>query len=283
MDFRAFDDYWRGSPRIKTVTLRPIPADMSRVSALQTGEIDINPSVAPGILNVLSNLPGIEVSKFEGFRVMYLGFNVAYGPLADLSFRRAVDAAIDRETISNRLLRGLGKPAGQLAPPITFGYDPALAPTPYDVVKAKEFLAKSGHKGERIPLQYPNNNFALAGEVAQSIAGYLGAVGINVDLKPMEFTAFLPAWANRKLEAMYFFAFGASTFDSDNITAALYEAGSRIYVVDPKVDELARAARAETDPAKRKLIFSEIARISRDARPTCRSTRSSLLTRPARE
>ena len=172
------------------------------------------------------------------------------------------DSAIDREALGTRLLGGLGRPTGQLPAKITFGHDPSIPITPFNPQKAKELLAKTAYKGEPIPLQYPNNNYALADDVAQAIAGYLKNVGINVELRPMEFSAFLPAWAQRKMEGMFYFAFGPAVFDADNITSGMYETGSRIYAVDPEIDRLSRAARAESDQAKRKQLFSQIFKIS---------------------
>ena len=262
-ELSAFADYWRGESKIKTVILRPIPAAFARNSALLTGEIDIDPSVPPSLARNMASKPEVKAAKADGFRVMYIGFNVNYAPaLADPNFRLAVDAAIDRETLGTRLLGGLGRPTGQLPAKITFGHDPSIPITPFNPQKAKELLAKTAYKGEPIPLQYPNNNYALADEVAQAIAGFLKNVGINVELRPMEFSAFLPAWAQRKMEAMFYFAFGPAVFDADNITSGMYEAGSRIYAVDPEVDRLSREARAEPDQTKRKGLFSQIFKIS---------------------
>lgn len=262
-EFTAFAEYWRGAPKIKSVIFRPIPSALARNSALLTGEIDIDPSVPPSLIPKLLSTPDVKVTKADGFRVMYLGFNVNYAPaLADTNFRLAVDSAIDRNALGTRLLGGLGRPTGQLPAKITFGHDATIPITPFNVQKAKELLAKTAYKGEPIPLQYPNNNYALADDVAQAIAGYLKNVGINVELRPMEFSAFLPAWAQRKMEGMFFFAFGPAVFDADNITQGMYENGSRIYAVDPEVDRLSREARGEADQAKRKQLFSQIFKIS---------------------
>lgn len=263
IELAAFPDYWRGSPAIKQVTMRPIPSPLGRNSALLTGEIDIDPSVPPSLIPKLSSMSDVKAWKADALRVMYIGFNVNFTPaMADPNFRLAVDAAIDRQTIATRLLGGLGKPTGQLASAITFGHDPSISVPPFNPQKAKELVAKTSYKGEPIPFQYPNNNYANADDVAQAIAGYLKAVGINVELKPMEFSAFLPAWSQRKLDGMFYFAYGSSIFDSTDITTGLYETGSRIYAVDPEIDRLAKAARAEVDQTKRKELFSKIFHIS---------------------
>lgn len=264
LTLEAFDKYWNGKPEVTKAIFRPIPAPLGRINALKTGEVDLAVDLPPAMLPMLEKDQDIEIKRNETFRVMYLGFNTAFAALDDENLRHAIDAAIDRETISERLLKGLGKPSGQLMPPITFGYSAEIEPTKYDPEKAKELLAKSNYKGEVIPMQYPNNNYALADEIAQAIVGYLDAVGIKVELRPMEFSTFIPDWSQRKLDAMFYFAYGSSIFDSENITAGLLETGSRIYKPDRELDRLATLARETIDQEKRLQYFVDISKRIRE-------------------
>jgi peptide/nickel transport system substrate-binding protein len=59
--------------------------------------------------------------------------------------------------------------------------------------------------------------------VAQAIANYLGQVGINIELQGMEYSAFFPLWANRKLNGLHLFAYGPSIMDADQIIGSLYD------------------------------------------------------------
>jgi peptide/nickel transport system substrate-binding protein len=108
IEFTAFDDYWRGKPKVKTTILRPIPSEASRASALLTGEVDIVPSLPPSLMDNLARRSEIRTGTADGFRVMYLGFNDTNPLLADARFRLSVDAAVDRATLTAKLLRGLG-------------------------------------------------------------------------------------------------------------------------------------------------------------------------------
>ncbi len=263
----ANPDYWDGEPALKTAIFRPIPAEASRVAALLTGEIDIVPVLPASLFEQVRNADGVKAGTADGFRVMYLGFNTTYGALSDVKLRQAIDKAIDRDAITRQLLRGIGSPAAQIVPPVNFGFDETRTPTAYDPDGARALVAESHYDGETIPFQYPSNNLAMANEVAQAIAGYLSAVGINVKPEPMEYTAFFPAWSQRKMTAMYFFAFGSSVYDADSSMTGLYEEGSRIYEVVPEIDALAKEQRAQTDQAKRKEMFSRIFEINQQTLP----------------
>jgi peptide/nickel transport system substrate-binding protein len=79
----------------------------------------------------------------------------------------------------------------------------------------------------------------------------------------MEFSTFLQAWSNRKLNAMYYFAYGSSIFDAENVMAGLYETGSRIYQPNPEIDRLAKAARESLDPKERLNHFLRVTEITK--------------------
>jgi peptide/nickel transport system substrate-binding protein len=225
IELEAFADYYGGAPKIKTVIFRPVPAEAARAAALASGELDIVPVLPPTLVERLGARKGVRVEKVESNRVLYLGFDVTNPVLASLKLRQAIDQAIDREAITKRLLLGLGKPIGQVVAPVTFGYDAAIQPTAYNAEAARRLVKESGYGGEPILFQYPNNRYAFGEAVAQAVAGYLKAVGINVEMQGMEYTAFFPLWTGRKLNGMHMFAFGPSIMDADLPLSSLYETG----------------------------------------------------------
>ena len=264
IELEAFADYWDGAAKVKNATFRPIPAEASRVATLLSGEIDVVPMLPPVIAERL-NSAGTKAQKVDSHKIIYLGYDVTNGILGNLDFRKAVDSAIDREALSTKLLRGYGKPTAQVVAPVSFGYDPSMAPTKFDPELAKKLLQSSGYKGEKIVIQYPSANFNSTDEVVQAVAGYLKAVGINAELQSMEYTAFFPLWAGRKLNSMHAFSYGPTTLDADLPLTSLFETGrSRGYWSDPKVDELIRAQRAEPQADKRRALITQVWKVSKD-------------------
>ena len=266
LELDAFSDYWGGKPKIDQVVIKPVPAEASRAAALTSGELDIVPVLPPTLVDALANKPGIKIIKVKANRAVYGGINVNNPLLANVKLRQAINHAIDRDAIVNRLLRGSGVPLGQIAAPVLFGYDPNLKPPAFDVSLAKKLVAEAGYKGEPILFQYPNNRWAFADQVAQAVANYLNAAGINVQLQPMEFSAFFPLWTGDKLTALYMFSLGITIMDADLILNLEYESGvSHGYWRSAEVDALAKQQRAEKDPEKRKAIMAQIWKMSQDA------------------
>ena len=248
LEMEAFADYWDGAPKVKHTVFRPVPAEAARVASLLAGDIDIVPMLPPVLAQRLDGRGGAKAEKVESYKVIYLGYDVTNGILGNLDFRKAIDTSIDREAITSKLLRGFGRPIGQMVTPVSFGYDKSIPVTKYDPDAAKQLIKSSGYNGENIVIQYPNNNFNAGDEVMQAVAGYMKAVGINVELQPMEYTAFFPAWAGRKLNSMHGFSYGPTTLDSDLPLTSLFETGrSRGYSSGSKADELIRAQRAEPE------------------------------------
>jgi peptide/nickel transport system substrate-binding protein len=267
VELEAFGEYWGGAPKIKKLVFKPVPSESVRAAALASGELDVVPILPPALVDSLGSRQGLAVKKVESNKVVYLGFDVNNPLLSDVRVRKAIDMAVDRNSISDRLLRGLGKPSGQVIAPVTFGYASNINPTVFDAKQAKELLAQTTYKGEKIVFQYPTNNLAFGQEVAQAIANYLGNIGVNVELQGMEYSAFFPLWANRKLNGMHLFAYGPSIMDADLILGSLYEKTGRLYWIDPQVQDLVQKQRAEADPTKRRAIIGEILKLSAQSLP----------------
>lgn len=263
---QAFPEYWGGEPAVKTGTFRPIPSDAARANALLSGEVDLVPSLPPSLIDMLKGNDTLKVEIAPGYRVSFLELDPTRAPFDNPKIREAVDVAIDRVAIADRLLRGTGKATGIIIPPSNGGYDAAFTPTEYNPDLAKQLVQEAGYDGTVINVDYPNNNYPMANEVAQAIAGYLTEAGLKVQLNPMEFTAFFPAWVQNKLSPMYYFAFGSSQFHAETILATLYEAGGHLRHNNPAIDALIKSQRQEVDETKKQEMISEAFRLSAEDR-----------------
>lgn len=262
MVFRANDDYWRGAPAIKEVILRPIPAENSRVAALLSGEVDVMPALPPSALRQLEGNADLEIQTIASNRIVYLASNVRHPLLADVKLRQAIDKAINREAVVSRLLRGSGQAEGQLVAPSVFGYDPAFGPVAQDLDAARALLAESGYDGTPLLLQYANNRFPFASELAQALAGFLNAVGIQVDLQGMEYTAMFPMWANMELPALHLFSFGPTSMDASLVINSLFN--TRPYFDSDEARALNLAQLAAADEGERQALISQLWQLNRD-------------------
>ena len=266
MVLEANPGYWGGAPLIAKAIFRPVPSEASRATALLSGDVDLVPELSPSLMAQFRNSSTVKVAVAPGFRVVYLGLDPTKPPFDNAMVREAVDVGIDRKTITDKLLRGVGVPTGVMLPPTAIGYDASFKPTAFDPERARDLVQKSGYAGQPIKINYPNNNFAMSNEVVQAIAGYMTAAGLKVSINPMEFTAFFPLWLQSKLDTMYFFAYGSSQYHAEGVLSILYEKGTDTYFADPEIDRLSKEQRAQKDPVKQKELIVEAFRRSNELR-----------------
>src|SRR6266508_4701347 len=141
----AHDGYWRGKPAFKHLVFRGIPEVATQVAELKTGGVDIIRNVSADLAPELRTHAQTYVSSTPILRTHYAAFDMRTPPFDKKLVRQAANHAIDRETIVQKMMGGLGKVVPTVVHPAVFGYDPSVTPYPYDPKRAKELLAQAGY------------------------------------------------------------------------------------------------------------------------------------------
>jgi len=183
---------WRDSTfaRLEFVEL---PDAAVRTQALLSRDVDLA-TVEIEELDRLEDrgYPVIVTPSMSVMSVVFITERPDPAPLRDLRVRQALNYAVDRETIARTLMRGLGRPAGQPAPSVSFGHDPTLEPYPYDPARARRMLAEAGYaNGFPLTIEILTNAFPADGLIYQAMAHYLREVGIDVSLRVITFPQYL--------------------------------------------------------------------------------------------
>ncbi len=173
------------------------------VSALRNGEVHSFASVSVEYVDSLREYPQIQQIKSPVLYTQFWGlyFNLrtrpdgaALGPesLTDINVRRAISAAINRNLIVSRALRGLGEESLGPIPKISYYFNKSTDWYTFNKVNVENLLDKAGwelrgrdqvrtnNKGEKLSLSlYFVDSFDRRA-VAESIKADLAAVGIEV-------------------------------------------------------------------------------------------------------
>lgn len=144
-----------GIGNVKNIVLRPYQDANSRLQGFENGEIQFTFLEDASQLAYAENVPAMKDNmKTEVNDIMWRGIQynraVEPGPLNDQRVRQAFALAVDKKTITENVLKGLGDPAD------AFMSDPKVAakitPLSYDVAKAKQLLADAGYpNGQGLP------------------------------------------------------------------------------------------------------------------------------------
>ncbi len=210
------EQYWGVKPYWAKATFQYFPSDNRRVAALLGGEVDmIESPPTQDVIQILAD-SRFTIARYRSTRVIYLQFDVGStqnpavkgenrNPFKDKRVREAVSRAIDRFSISHKVMGGFSQPAWQL---LYNGQDYKIAGW-HDRDKAKQLLAQAGYpNGFELTLSGTNDRYVNDEKVLQSIGQMLSAVGIKTNVRAMTSKEF---FATRKTLGVWMGGYLAAT------------------------------------------------------------------------
>jgi peptide/nickel transport system substrate-binding protein len=272
-------DYWDGAPPLRGVVFRPITDNNARVNEMLSGGIDLMVEVPPQMVPVFEETPGFVVHERSGPHVWFLILNMAEPPFDSRAMRRAVNLAIDKQALVDRVLQGTATVADSPIPPaFAWAYNEALEPYPYDPERARALIEEAGYgDGVAVTFLVTQGGSGMLDPVAMgtAIQADLAAVGIRADIQTYEWNTYLGI-VNRGLEGVAHIAEMAwMTNDPDTLpfltlrTGAFPEEGgfNSGYYSNPEVDALLEQARRTTDRAERARLYRRVQAIVHEDAP----------------
>ena len=149
----AFDQHWRGKPKVDQLIFVPVKENATRVQRLLRGEIQLADSLTPVELDNLAKNPALAVQEEPGMNVAYLAMQTEKPPLDNVNVRRAIYMAIDKAALVKLGYAGHAQPAVSMVPPAMWGYHDKFEVPPFDPPAAKALLEKTAKEaGFSLPL-----------------------------------------------------------------------------------------------------------------------------------
>jgi len=254
----ANEQYWRKTPSVKTLVLRSVPDDSTRLAMLKRGEADIAYVFRGVLAEELRRTPGVTLKPYYLALPLWYVFTEQWdpkSPWADRRVRLAANLAIDRQAVNQAETLGLSKVTASIIPQ-NFEFSWPAPLYSYDPKKARQLLAEAG---------YPNGFDAgtIAADLAnasfaEAVVSYFGAVGIRVTIRPLERAAFFKEYADKRLKHIIqstSAAFGSAATRLDAFVAA---GGLFTYGTYPDIEGLIREQSTEMDRGKREAILHRI-------------------------
>ena len=258
LTFEAFEDFYKGAPKIKNMTWKIIPEGSSRTIALEAGEIDFIVEVEAMDADRLKENSDLKVISFEHTSHNWLMLNNEKPGLDNQNVRHAINSAIDKESVVTVAYNGLATPSWTATPSNFAGTTNENADT-YDVEKAKQYLEESGVDPASVKFSIicSDDTKKRAGEVVQA---NLKEIGINCEIESMDLATYLSATA----EGDYTAAIGGYT-SSDLLSyvvgvyhSSSINASNKTRLNDAEVDALIDQAKTTLDKDERVAIFEKL-------------------------
>ncbi|WDV96866.1 glutathione ABC transporter substrate-binding protein [Brevibacillus parabrevis] len=265
------DNYWGEKVKYAKAVFKVVPEDTTRIAMVETGEAHIAEPLPVTEIERVSQSPQMALYRTEGLGTDFIGFNTKKKPFDDVRVRQAINYAIETDAIIQGVFNNVGTKANSAMSPKVLGYSEALKGYEFDPNKAKALLKEAGYaNGFKTTLWTGDRKERInAAEVIQS---QLKGIGVEVEVKVLEYGAYLDAEDNGETD-MFISGWGNATGDGDYNQYNLFHSssfgkgGNTTFYVNKEVDKLIEEARREPDSAKRKQLYAQALEIESKEAP----------------
>jgi peptide/nickel transport system substrate-binding protein len=257
-------DYWGRKPAIGEIHFRWAAEGSSRVALLETGEVHLAQNIPPALAERIERSGTARVEAVKSIRKVFIQFNINEGPTKDPRVRRALNHAVDVESIIRTLFRGraYGRDKGLILEGFEGYQGASLQPFKYDPELAKKLLAEAGYaNGFETTLWHPIGRYMLDKEASQAIAGQLARVGVKAKLEGMETGAYFAKMSKEKVPGMNFFACGPLYMNPIFCSLVHHQPGAAFaYGADERTAQFIKSYTETLDEPKRAKVVQDFER-----------------------
>ena len=253
--------YYGPRPAFEQIRFDFVPEVTTRLFMMQKGTGDIALRLGPAEAKKLEG-GKVRVLRIEG-RNMFYELNMTNPPTTDIRVRQAINHAVDKKAIIQKVLQGAGAPSTSVLEKMLWGHK-ETGTYAYDPERARQLLKEANATSAKVVVLSPENRYLLDSQVSQAVAGYLKAVGLDVDLRVVgDWPGYLDAGKKREFH-LFMLGWGGSTGDPDQLLQSVFHsrrAGSLWNLQgynNKAMDELIDAGASTFDPARRRTIYADI-------------------------
>ena len=283
--FAANPNWWgKLEGNVTEIIYTPIKADATRIAALLSGDVDLVTDLPVQDVTRLRGEAKLKVLDGHEVRTIFIGMDqhsaeLKYSsvkgknPFKDMRVRKALNVAVDRETIKRVTMRGLSIPAAIMVAPGVHGHSGDIDKVAAaDAAGARKLLAEAGYpNGFEFGLDCPNNRYVNDEEICQALVGMWARIGLKAKLNAQPMATFIAKIQNFDHDA-YMLGWGVVNLDANYTLQSLVRTkttgadGSFNLgrISDAKIDALVDAMKTELDAKKRDAMLREALVATRD-------------------
>jgi len=277
--------YWGARAHFDRVVFRILPDPTQAFRALKMGKIDEMRLSSEQYRSATTDLDYRQCCRTTlsyDLSYFYIGLNNRLAIFSDVLTRRAIVMMLDRGALARDLFSGGARVLSGPWAADSVGYDPSVAPYPYDPSAARALLASAGWKdtdGDGIldrggrkfefELLYGSGS-SSSRQVGEILKRSLESAGIVCRPRPMEWAAF-----EKRMDSGEFDAVASAWSGDPNPDLFAYWHSSQappdglnnLSYSDPKADRLMEEIRQDFDPGRRRELLHRLHRVIHDDAP----------------
>lgn len=261
------DRYWGEEPSAKKVIVSIIPDASTQNLMYQNGELDILDLENLDSAIVESTYKTVyadRLLKASRVGITYMSFNANNPYLSDVNVRRAIQMAVDVDTIVSSVYGGDAVVENGIIPTGVWGHNDELQRAPFDVEGAKALLKEAGYAEGEISFEMAmdassTGNLQLVYQIVQQ---NLKEIGIDAKIATYDASAWLDLRKSGQMDSFL----GTWTMDYNdpaNVMRTFFgsEQNAKIRSLnyaDKAIMDRVAAASAITDDAKRMQEYQDL-------------------------
>jgi len=275
--YEAVENHWRATPHFKRLVFLKVPEPATRMAMLRAGSVDVI-EVGGEYVEELKKV-GVRTLVMPNVSWVYiiLGGQWATKPTYDpkvpwaqpdaeraRKVRLALNLAVDKQAIMQRVLGGLGSVVGSWLsyPSDPWTTDASRKPYPYDPPKARQMLAEAGYPGG---FDVTMNLTAWPGrgylpDVGEAVATYWEKIGIRVKRRPLDRAIFAADFRARAYPGVAL-AYAAPLVAPEPwevmFRAGYTKAALNLFMEHPKLDEFIDRLAVQPNAQERSRIMRD--------------------------
>ena len=275
------EDYYEGRPYLDRVVFRVIPDETTRKVEMETGGIDMMPTVPTPDQAYWEEQPEVVLWRYPGRDYVYVGWNLLRAPFDDQRVRQALTMATDRQGIIDGLRFGLGDVCTGPIVPTHWAYHDGIEPWPFDPDRALALLQSAGWTdtdGDGLldkdgrPFDFTISIITdnrISEEISTVMQEEFRKLGIAMDIHALEWNVFLKQTQSKDFDACILAWRGGFVINPTPVWHSKSIDGkyNHISYTNPEVDRLIEQGRLTVDREEARKIWHRFQEIIAEEQP----------------
>lgn len=184
-----FPMHYRGKPEIERVIIRQYPTLRAAWTALLRGDVDTVDRVPSGAVEFIGSTRIAVKSELHAYQHL-IAFNHRHRLFRSSAVRRALNLAVDRQTLVDSALDGRGLPSTGPLWPRHWAYDSSVTPYSFDPAAAEALLDAAGlpRRGGNPNMRFSftclvPDSYRVTEQVALEVQRQLYAIGVDMQFR----------------------------------------------------------------------------------------------------
>jgi len=264
-ELERYEGAWRVPKSVTSVEYRLVADKTSRIQALVSDQVDVVTGLHVDDVTIVEGLGyTVDVQSNPQVKSIALPNNLHEDdhPLHDVRVRKALNYAVDKQSIADFIMFGYAEVASQGVTRNTVGFNPNLEPYSYNPDRARALLAEAGYPdGFELLVEVVTDSTTPDGLMYQKVAQDLQAIGLDVTLRAIPFSEYsrkyaISDWGD--VDAFHLIWNNAAFQDPIRPIEYFSCIRNLPFFCEPSMVDLIQQSNAEMNPGQRDLLLQEI-------------------------